>query len=62
MQALGNLNRVARSDHHELLDDGQTVRWGFRLTKATPEAIHAFAERLRAIDGVTGYDLDPRDD
>ncbi len=61
-QALGNLNRVARSDHHELLDDGQTVRWGFRLTKASPEAIHAFAERLRAIDGVTGYDLDPRDD
>ena len=61
-QALGNLNRVARSDHYELLDGGQIVRWGFRLTKATPEAIYAFAERLRAIDGVTGYDLDPRDD
>ena len=60
--ALAGLHRADRSDHHVLLDDGQTVRWGFRLTKATPEAIHAFAERLRAIDGVTGYDLDPRDD
>ena len=60
--ALGSLTRAPRTDHHQLVDDGRTVRWGFRLTKATPDDIHAFAERLRAIDGVVGYDLDPRDD
>ncbi|PZN95746.1 MAG: magnesium transporter [Alphaproteobacteria bacterium] len=61
-QALAELQRVPRSDHHELLEGGQTVRWGFRLAKATPDDIHALAERLRGIEGVTGYDLDPRED
>lgn len=61
-QALSGLHRVDRSDHYVLLDEGRTVRWGFRLTKATPDDVHALAGRLTAIDGVIGYDLDPRDD
>lgn len=52
----------ARVDRYELIEGGDAVRRSFRLAKATPGDLKALAARLRSIDGVIGYDLDPRDD
>ena len=60
--ALDQVNRVQRADHFELIDDGRAVRRGFRLTDIEPEALKALSARLREIEGVLAYDLNPRDD
>lgn len=60
--ALTDCLRQPRADRHDLIAGGEAVRLGVRLQKATPEQIRALAARLRAIDGVVGYELDPRDD
>ena len=60
--ALADLPRQQRADHHQLIDAGTQVRLGFRLQKVTPDQVRGLAVRLRAIDGVVGYELDPRDD
>ena len=49
-------------ERHELADGGGSVRRTFRLKSIGHESVKALAARLRAIDGVTGYRLDPRED
>jgi putative Mg2+ transporter-C (MgtC) family protein len=49
-------------ERHELVDGGGSVRRTFRLKSIGHESVKALAARLRAIDGVTGYRLDPRED
>lgn len=61
-RALDDLHREPRADHFELVDDGRAVRRGFRLTKVEPETLKTLSARLRGIEGVVAYDLDPRDD
>lgn len=60
--ALQGLSRKTGAEHFELLDGGEAIRRGFRLTEVTPGDLKTLAARLRTIDGVVGYDLDPRDD
>lgn len=60
--AVAEVRRAVRADRFDLIDDGEKVRRGFRLKKVSPDQLAVLAARLRAIEGVTGYDLDPRDD
>ncbi|RZJ03466.1 MAG: MgtC/SapB family protein [Brevundimonas sp.] len=60
--ALSHLPRQPRADHHQLVDDGARVKLSVRLQKVTPDQVRALALRLRGVDGVVGYELDPRDD
>lgn len=60
--ALAGIHRSSRADHFELLDGGQTLRRSFRFKVEGEPALKALAARLRGIDGVIGYSLDPRDD
>jgi putative Mg2+ transporter-C (MgtC) family protein len=59
--ALSGLGRTG-GGRHELLANGDEVRRTFRLTAMAEEPLKALAARLRTIEGVTGYRLDPRDD
>lgn len=49
-------------DRHELVDGGESVRRTFRLRVADDGSLKALAARLRTVEGVTGYRLDPRED
>ncbi|MDZ4111999.1 MAG: hypothetical protein U1E18_20705 [Brevundimonas sp.] len=49
-------------DRHELVDGGESVRRTFRLKAVGDDALKRLAARLRTVEGVTGYRLDPRDD
>ncbi|NJC40209.1 putative Mg2+ transporter-C (MgtC) family protein [Brevundimonas alba] len=60
--ALSDIDRDRRSDRFELIDHGESVRRTFRLKIGGDGALKTLAARLRAIEGVTGYRLDPRDD
>ena len=60
--ALTELDGGRRPDRFELLDGGDSVRRTFRLKLAGDESLKALAARLRSVEGVTGYSLDPRDD
>ena len=51
-----------QGERHELVDGGETVRRTFRLRALGDEPLKALASRLRSIEGVTGYHLDPRDE
>ena len=60
--ALGGLDRGRRADRFELIDGGQILRRSFRMKVDGEPELKALAARLRSIDGVCGYTLDPRDD
>jgi putative Mg2+ transporter-C (MgtC) family protein len=60
--ALAGIDRGGRADRFELIDGGDAVRRSFRLKLAGEPALKALAARLRGVDGVLGYRLDPRDD
>ncbi len=51
-----------RSDLFELIDGGESLRRTFRVKLDGEAALKALATRLRVIEGVTGFRLDPRDD
>lgn len=48
-------------ERHELIDGGESVRRSFRIRARGAEPLKRLAARLRTIEGVTGYRLDPRD-
>ncbi len=60
--ALAGMDRRGRADRFELVDGGEAVRRSFRLKVDGEPALKALAARLRGIEGVVGYRLDPRDD
>lgn len=60
--ALDAFDAARRADRMEMIEDGAAVRRCFRLKLADEAAMKALTARLRAIDGVIGYALDPRDD
>lgn len=60
--ALADVDRDRRADRFEMVDGGACVRRTFRLTVRGDAALKALAARLRSVEGVTGYSLDPRDD
>lgn len=60
--AIGEIGWLRRGDRHELIDGGEAVRRTFRLRATGEESLKALAARLRTIDGLTGYRLEPRDD
>lgn len=59
---LESLDRRPEADHHGLSDNGSRVVLRLRLIMTGPDEITLLARRLQAIDGVTSFDLDPRDD
>lgn len=61
-QALALFFHERAAETHELVDGGATVRLQVRLAKMSREATAELAGRLRAIEGVVGYALNPRDD
>lgn len=60
--AMGEIGWSSSGDRHELIDGGESVRRAFRLRAVGEEPLKALAARLRTVEGVTGYRLDPRDD
>lgn len=60
--ALAGIDRGRRADRFELVDDGQALKRSFRMKIEGEPELKALAARLRSIDGVSGYRLDPRDD
>jgi putative Mg2+ transporter-C (MgtC) family protein len=60
--ALAGLQRSAKADRFELIDEGRALRRSFRFRIDGEPALKALGTRLRGIEGVTGYSLDPRDD
>jgi len=60
--ALAGIDRRGRADRFELVDGGEAVRRSFRLKVDGEPALKALAARLRGIEGIVGYRLDPRDD
>ena len=60
--ALGETGWSPSSERHELIDNGESVRRTFRIRAIGDEPLKALAARLRTVEGVTGYRLDPRDD
>ena len=49
-------------ERHELVDGGDVVRRTFRLRAVGEEPLKTLAARLRTVEGLTGYRLEPRDD
>lgn len=60
--ALAGLDRARRADRFELVDGGEALRRSFRLKVEGEPELKTLAARLRSIEGVSGYTLDPRDD
>lgn len=56
------VDRSRRDDRFELIDGGEAVRRTFRLKLTGAGRLKALAARLRTIEGVTAYRLDPRND
>lgn len=59
--ALSELDPARRSDRFELIDGGDSVRRTFRVALPDEAAVKTLAERLRGIEGITGYSLDSRE-
>ena len=59
---LADVERSSSGDRYELIDGGESVRRSFRLRTMGDASMKALAARLRTVEGVTGYRLDPRDD
>lgn len=59
--ALGAFSRHS-IETHELIEQGKTMRLSLRLSKMSREDIVTLSRTLSAIDGVTGFQLKPRDD
>lgn len=59
---LAEIERERRADRFELIDGGDNVRRTFRMKLDGETAVKALAARLRSVEGVTGYSLDPRND
>lgn len=49
-------------EHHALVDDGRRVALRLRLSKMKPDELAELGRRLRGVEGVLTYTLDPRDD
>lgn len=60
--AMAEIGWSPGGDRHELVDGGESVRRTFRLKAVGDDALKTLAARLRTVEGVTGYRLDPRDD
>ena len=60
--AIQALDDNRRADCFELIDSGDSVRRRFRLKLDGEAELKTLAARLRAVPGVIGYTLDPRDD
>ncbi|RZJ30581.1 MAG: MgtC/SapB family protein [Brevundimonas sp.] len=60
--ALAGLRRAPVADRFELIDNGERLRRSFRFRVDGEPALKALGARLRGIEGVVGYSLDPRDD
>ena len=60
--AVTDIDPDRRADLFELIDGGESVRRSFRLKVEDDAALKALGARLRTIEGLTGYRLDPRDD
>ncbi|MGZ9114095.1 MAG: MgtC/SapB family protein, partial [Brevundimonas sp.] len=60
--ALEGVDRDRRADRFEMIDGGDAVRRSFRLKLEREAALKDLAARLRTIEGVTAYKLNPRDD
>lgn len=60
--ALGQFAHSRSVETHALLDKGETIRLSLRLSKMSGEEIAGLSAALAAIDGVTGFQLTPRDD
>lgn len=60
--ALEGVDRARRADRFEMIDGGDALRRSFRLKLDDEAALKDLALRLRTIEGVTAYKLDPRDD
>lgn len=59
---MAEVDRECRADRFELIDGGTCLRRSFRLKLGEEGAVKALANRLRAVEGLTGFRLDPRDD
>lgn len=60
--ALAGIDRRGRADRFEFIDGGAAVRRSFRMRIEGEPALKGLAARLRGIEGVVGYRLDPRED
>lgn len=60
--ALAGLRRSPQADRFDLIEEGTKLRRTFRFRIEGEPALKALAARLRGIEGVVGYSLDPRDD
>lgn len=60
--ALEGVDGRRRADRFEMIDGGDSVRRSFRLKLSGEAALKDLAARLRTIEGVTAYKLDPRDE
>lgn len=60
--ALAAFARSRSVETHALTDEGATMRLSLRLSKMSRDEIAGLSAKLRAIDGVTGFQLTPRDD
>lgn len=57
---LGDTGWAASDERHELVENGDSVRRTFRIRALGNEPLKALAARLRTVEGVTGYRLNPR--
>ncbi len=60
--AVNDLGGSSSADRHELIEGGAAVQRTFRLRAIREDSLKQLAARLRGIEGVVGYRLDPRDD
>ncbi|MBF0665216.1 MAG: MgtC/SapB family protein [Brevundimonas sp.] len=60
--AMSDVGWIPSGERHELVDGGAAVQRSFRLRGMEETSLKALSARLRAVEGVTGYRLDPRDD
>jgi putative Mg2+ transporter-C (MgtC) family protein len=60
--ALSHADPTRRADRFELIDGGASLSRSFRLKLADESTLKDLAARLEAIEGVTAWRLDPRDD
>jgi putative Mg2+ transporter-C (MgtC) family protein len=60
--AVAGFGRSGKADRFELVEGGEALRRSFRLKVDGELDLKALAARLRSIEGVIGYELDPRDD
>lgn len=61
-QVLRDAGLVAEADRFELRDEGRHVRRAFRLKRLASGQVRDLADRLLAVEGLIGFDLNPRDD